>query len=643
MPTYQPPILHDFQKAAATEWVQTNGVGGVAASSIIGANTRKQHAILSVPDESERRIVLVANLQETVADPGRSCDLSTNAYVGAIHPAGYMALESFAIDPWPTWVYRFDGLANAAGAMLEKQLIMIHGEHTVVIVYRLIGGERPVSLTVRPLLAFRDHNSVMLERGRNASNWQATTEFIECCPFPAAPTLFIAHPNAKIETVGLWYRGFIYHRDQEVHLDCIEDLFNPGSLEISLPPNISRCLVFSTPSPRPVEIAGEYIKNESARRRQVATTPPNHQDDPFLRQLLAAADSFVYERLDGSTGIHPGLPWGECELYRGLLAFPGLFLVNRQFDAARKYLDRLAALWQEAQAPSAFCTHSVPGQMHVADVPLWLFIAAWKYWKASRDDQYAYDTLLPLLRQIAEYYLAGAELHHTDDLLLEVGHEPGAAYQPHLPLGTNALWFNAQMILSEMMRQNDRPRAAQWHGSAQVMVESLRRMFACERRGGLADSVKLDGLWRDETLHSSQILAVGLPYLVAAEPASVIRLVEKHLLTPFGLRTLSPEDSRYVGDGMDVKVLPKFWSGSVDATWIGCYCDAVKRIGRFVAAPELFAPFSAELECRGVGHVSGAFTGNAPHEPCDYVASASAVAEILRAYARHVLRLPDVP
>ena len=641
MQTYRPPDLRDFRKSSATEWVQTDGVGGVSSSSILGANTRKQHAVLSVPDEDGRRMVLVANLQESIADAGRSWELSTNAYFGAIHPAGYEALESFTIDPWPTWVYRLDGFSGPDGAMLEKQVVMIHGEHTVVVVYRLIGGERPVTLTVRPLLAFRDHNSVMLERGRNASNWQATTEFIECCPFPDSPTLFIAHPNAKIETVGLWYRGFIYHRDQEAHLDCIEDLYSPGSLEMSLTPNISRCLVFSTPSPRSVELAGEYIQNERARREQVVSVL-RRKDDAFLQRLLAAAGAFVYERLDGSPGIHPGLPWGECELYRGLLAFPGLFLVTRQFDMARKYLDRLAGLWRSTQAPTGFCTRSVPGQMHIADVPLWLFIAAWRYWKASHDDAYVYETLLPLLCQIADYYRSDGEVRHTDELLLEVGHETGAAYQPLVPLGTNALWYNAQMILSEMMRQNNRHRAAEWHRSAQIMVESLRRLFACEQRGGLADAVRLDGFWRDETLRSSQILAVGLPYSVAAEPAAIIRLVEKHLLTPLGLRTLCPEDSRYVGDGMDVKVLPKYWSGSVDATWIGCYCDALKRIGRFVA-PELFEPFSAELGRRGAGHISGAFTGNAPHEGCDYVTSASAIGEILRAYGRHALRLPDVP
>jgi len=632
---FGPPQLRDYQTASATEWVQTDGVGGVSGSTIIGANTRKQHAVLAVPGDDGGRVVLVANLQEIVVDQGRAFDLSTNAYFGAIHPTGYESLESFTTEPWPTWTYRFEGLGG--GALIEKQLVMIHDEHTAVVVYRLIGGERAVSLTVRPLLAFRDHNEVLLERGHEPSNWQATTEFIECRPYRDAPTLFIAHPNAKIETVGMWYRGFIYPRDQEVHLDCIEDLFSPGSLEIGLNPNISRCLVFSTPSPRPVELVGEYIKRERERREQIAAEGGG-KDDGFFRRLLEAADAFVYERLDGAPGVHPGLPWGEAGLYRGLLAFPGLFLVTRRFEMARKYLDRLAKLWQETQAPSKFCAHTVPGQMHRADVPLWLFIAAWRYWKAAGDDDYAFNSMLPLLLEIAEYYVSDSEVAHTDTMMLEVGHEQGAKYQPIIPLGTNALWFNAQMILSEMLRRTDRKRAAEWHRSAQIMVESLRKTFACVQRSGLADAVRLESFWRDETLRASQILAVGLPYCLTADPASTLRLVEQHLLTPFGLRTIAPEDGRYVGDAMDVKVLPKSWSGSVDATWLGCYCDALKRAGRSAASAAVFQPFEAELERRGVGHISGAYAGDPPHEACGYIASASATGELLRGYATHVLR-----
>jgi glycogen debranching enzyme len=101
-------------------------------------------------------------------------------------------------------------------------------------------------------------------------------------------------------------------------------------------------------------------------------------------------------------------------------------------------------------------------------------------------------------------------------------------------------------------------------------------------------------------------------------------------------------DSRYVGNGEDVRLLPKHWSGSVDATWFGCYCDALQRCGVPVSDRSLFVPFEGELHRRGYGHISGAFTGDAPHEPCDYVASASAVGEVMRIYAREILQVKHV-
>jgi glycogen debranching enzyme len=118
-----------------------------------------------------------------------------------------------------------------------------------------------------------------------------------------------------------------------------------------------------------------------------------------------------------------------------------------------------------------------------------------------------------------------------------------------------------------------------------------------------------------------------------------LQLIREHLVTPFGLRSLSFRDSRYVGNGNDVNFLPKCWSGSVDATWLGCYCDARNRAGVPLDGTQLFEPFKAELQRRGYGHISGAFAGDPPHEPCDYVASASALGEIMRIYARDILKL----
>ena len=398
--------------------------------------------------------------------------------------------------------------------------------------------------------------------------------------------------------------------------------------------------MFSTPSPQSVGRVQAYRAAERDRREAV-THVPGAVADPFFADLLRAADALIYEDINGWPAIHPGLPWGEASLYRGLIAFSGILLVRKRFDVARDFLKGVADRWRKTATPSKFEPDPIPGHMHPADVPLWVFIAAWQYWKAAGDEDFLGDELLPWLEEIAQYYLSEGEVRCTGDGLIEVGHEPGADYQPVLPLGTNALWYNAQMILAEFCELKSGPEARNWRERARRTAMALQDVFSGQLRQGLADHVTLAPFHRDETVCASQVLVVGLPFCPLNDPVPTVQLIREHLATPLGLRSLSPRDSRYVGNGDDVRLLPKCWSGSVDATWFGLYRDALERIGP-AQDPLLFEPFKQELYRRGYGHISGAFTGDLPHEPLDYVASASALGEIIRTYAREILRFEHV-
>jgi len=623
-------VLRDYPIASRIEWVEADGAGGASASSVTGANTRKQHAVLSVALDSGERMVMVANLQETLFHEGRAFDVSTNAYSGALHPLGYRALEHFTNQPWPTWRYRFDI------GVLEKELFAVHGEHTVVVTYTLREVDHPVMLVVRPMLAFRDHNALRSEKGCLPGNWQVTTEFVECQAFENGPTLYIAHPNARVDTMGMWYRSFLYERDKESHLDCIEDLYHPGALEMALSPGVPVSLVFSSPSPRSVEQAASYASAERKRRRavrEVGRVPT----DPFFERLLQSAEAFVYDRLDGAPGISPGLPWGECETYRGLLAFTGLMLVPRRYDVARAYLDSVGKRWSQSPSITRLAFECDTGQMHRADVPLWLVVACWRYWRVTRDADFPGDRLVSLVRSVVNAYRSGGDVRCTEHNLIEVGHEEGAQYEPLLPLGTNVLWYNAQNMLADLLKATGDETASRERDYAQRTLNALSGLFSCETRPGLADSVMLKPLRRSEALRISQVLAAGLPYCAVENLSLVSGMLKRELGTPFGPRTVSPGDATYVGNGTDVNVLPKVWSGSVDTAWFGYYCDAMKRVGEFTVTRDLFAPFVKELDRRGLDHISGAFAGDAPHEPCDYVASSSALGEILRIYGREIV------
>ena len=621
--------LRDYARASTVEWIQTDGMGGVSSSTVLNANTRKQHALISMLAEDGSRMVLVANLQDSLIDDGRTLDLATNMYVGALHPTGHQAMESFFVDPWPTWRYQFEDCA------LQKEVLTIHGEHTVIVSYTL-EASHPMTLVVRPLLAFRGSNAIRRERQSQPENWHASHEFVECHPFESSPTLFIAHPNAKVHTANLWYRQFLYERDRESGVESVEDLFHPGFLEMTLKPGERVDLVFSSPSPRTVDTAQEYRETERSRR-EALLPPKDFKRDVFFDAMALTADKFVYERFDGVVDILAGLPWHECNRYRGLIAMPGLLLTTRRFALAREYLNGMIRDWRRSPSPVTFAPETDAGQMHPADTPLWGFVAVWRYWRATKDMAFVADSLLPVLSEIASVYRESTEIHCLEDALIEIGHEPDANYEPMLPLGTNALWYNALRILATLQKEAGIPQAEAWMALADKAKEAFLNRFPCIRREGFADGVWPNSGRRDETLRASQVLAVGLPFSLAPEPGAIVKMLMAELATPVGLRTLSVRDSRYVGNGADLRVLPKHWSGSVDPTWLGCYCDALKRA--HIPLDLLKSPlFQMIAQQRGLGCISGAYSGSSPFEACDYVASASAHGEIMRVYAREVLK-----
>jgi glycogen debranching enzyme len=619
MPECDASLLGDFDAASQVEWIETDGVGGVAASTILGMHTRKQHGLLSINDDHAGRMVLLANLQETVTHGSSAYDLSTIAFKGAVDPAGYKYLCGFTDDPWPTWRFAFDGFE------LEKQFFLVHGEHTAVVVYSLTQGAEPITLVVRPFLAFRDQNAVRRQLLGLPANWHANSEFAECKPFPAGPTVFIAHPYAKPQTVPLWYHDFLYIRDREQGLEALEDLFNPGLLHIQLAPRQMRSLVFSCPSPRSVSLVPRYMEQERERRargRRGIEVPR----DRFFEQLLAAADHYVYMRHDGNVGLYEGLPWSNETMRSALFSLPGLLLVPRRIEEARHYFRDLAR-----QLPG----NRILAQRRARSVEtlLWVFVASYRCWKATGDTTFLIEFLLPLMCRIGDFY---AE-QQVDGLLAE--EEPASSFS----LASNALWYNAQCILSTTLAAAQAPSEAEsWNEKSELTKSAINSRFRCAGRPGLAYTIFADGRPADERIAAPLILAAGLPFVVADAPEETVRLVEEHLLTPFGLRSLAPSDSRYCGDGRDVTALPQTWSGSVDPSWIGCYADALRALGEAPKIAELVAPFQNELCRRGKGHISGAYTGDPPFTPLDYVGAACGLAELLRAYARDVLNMPHV-
>jgi predicted glycogen debranching enzyme len=317
-----------------------------------------------------------------------------------------------------------------------------------------------------------------------------------------------------------------------------------------------------------------------------------------------------------------------------LVALPGLLLGTRRPEIARDYLCAAVETWSRTWLPKAFQAKDSVYPSTALDGPLWLFPAAWHYWTATHDRAFLGDELYPALESIAREYGERYVCRGRTDNLICARDARQSDMPGSICLTTNALWYNAQEALAEWaLIMNNGGQKAWGEASARTRAGVLN-VFLSQDGSTLLNAISESGEWRDQALRSSQSLAVGLPFSVLPDSGPVLARMRDELATPVGLRSLSPRDPAYVGDGSDIRFLPRRWSGSVDPTYFGVYCDALIRAGMELDIKEVFAPLQKVFTERGYGCLPGAFSGDAPHTSCDHVASACAVGEALRIYLR---------
>jgi len=236
-------ILRNVDAATSREWLETNGIGGFACSTVIGLNTRRYHALLTAAMHPPAgRVVLLSKIEETVAIDSQRYDLSANQYSGAIHPQGYVYLEEFRLDPFPIFTFALDGIR------IEKSVFMAQGQNTTVVQYRVLSGKtRPVHLELRPLIAFRDYHALTHENGGLDGSVHVHHEKLTSVrPYSDQPNLYFAHDAGELNSEGYWYKNFEYALERERGLDSVEDLYNPLTLRYDLKDRETVTLIAST-------------------------------------------------------------------------------------------------------------------------------------------------------------------------------------------------------------------------------------------------------------------------------------------------------------------------------------------------------------------------------------------------------------
>jgi glycogen debranching enzyme len=627
-----PDVLHDFERASQLEWIETNGLGGWAGSSVTFANTRRYHGMLvaALPGRTERT-VLVSKLDETI----NGVDLATNRFPDTIHPRGFERLVSFRRGVFPVWEF------VAGGVRLRKTVVAPHGENLTIILYEVLDCAAPFELRLTPFLAGRDYHSLIH------------------CTDASLPFVHIDVPGATFNAKPDCWKEFDYDRERERGLDHLEDLFTPGSYSVTL----KRGEVL------PVAIGVEYadwdalglIEDERSRREAVlggggggggggsespdpesSRTPTPHS---LLPTLLLAADQFLIERDEKKTiiaGYHWFTDWGRDTM----IALPGLCLATGRFDDAKQILRRWLAAASKGMIPNRFPDGTNEPEFNSVDAGLWLFIAVWRYREATNDDGFIHDEALPVLRDAINWLDRGTRfgIHVDLDGLLYAGANgvaltwmdaivDGEAVTPRRgkPVEINALWYNALRIvaaLSDDSELSDR---------AESVRESFESAFWNRQSQCCFDVVNPN----DASVRPNQLFAIALPFPLFddARAEEILRVCESQLLTPVGLRTLTPNDPRYRGRliGDQHSRDTAYHQGTVWPWLLGAYIDALLRYrgdAGFSSARALIANLSTHLNEAALGTIGEIFDGDAPHAPRGCIAQAWSVGEVLRVMAK---------
>jgi predicted glycogen debranching enzyme len=656
--SFDKSICADLQASLSREWLETNGLGGFACGTVAGANTRRYHGLLTAAlNPPGGRMLLLSKLEETLVLGERRIDLSTNEYSGAIHPEGYLLLSNFRLGPFPTWTFEVEDVR------LEKTVFTLHGSNTVQVEYKLLqapAGSKPV-LELRPLIAFRDYHSTTHENSSLNTSIDSSPNAASVQPYPGLPRLYFAHDADQLQEQGYWYKNFLYREERERGLDFQEDLFNPFALSWQLSSERAATVIASTEQ-RDVRQAGAIREAELQRRQQLAASSP--VDDPFVRALTVAADQFLARRGEDWTVI-AGYPWFTDWGRDTMISLPGLTLFNGRSEIAKSILRNFARHTDMGMLPNRFADSGEEAEFNAADATLWFFEAARVYAAATGDYDFLRQELYPVLNQIIEFHIKGTRynIKVAENGLLNAG-APGAqltwmdakigdwvvTQRSGKPVEIQALWYNALRIIEDLAaRFDDEERRKKYSSLASLASGTFNRVFWNNDAQCLYDVV--NGGPPDGSIRPNQIFAVSLHHsmLSPERTRAVVETVEKELLTPVGLRTLSSADPRYRStyEGNQYSRDSAYHQGTVWPWLLGPFVSAYVRVNDGTAqsrarAHELLRGIEQHLTEAGLGQISEIFDADPPHHPRGCFAQAWSVAEILRALCEDVYQVGSV-
>jgi predicted glycogen debranching enzyme len=637
----------DLDCLLGLEWLRTNRLGAYSSSTVIGCNVRRYHGLLvAAANPPVGRIVALSTIMEQLIVGEKIYDLATNEFADSFGPRGLAYMEKFQDDTAATFIYKIGDV------VLKKRVLLSDTSNVVAVRYELTG--KAAKLLLRPFTPMRDFHSLR----RFSQPVTLQSEPVDGGvkvedQSESVPPVFLTSDRAEFRPDEQWWYRVRYRIDMSRGQDGFEDLYSPG-LFVWSPGRAKTCQVVASLA-EPEEIKFQSVLTARRKRQAEFVAPFAKSKTPrAVKQLAAATEAFgVHRPAEGGRGLSilAGYPWFADWGRDAFIALPGLLLTTGQFQQARTVFRTFIERLSEGMIPNRFDDFSGAAHYNSIDASLWFILAAERYIHAADDDVFCWEELLPACREILRCYTAGTRfgIGAADDGLLVGGSDETQLTWMDAKLGqtvitsragkaveVNALWYCAHRILADRLAVADKDAAAEYAGAAETIGEAFVKTFWNEQFGWLNDCVGEHG--PDASLRPNQIFAVSLPHspLDAHKQRTVVKVVQENLLTPFGLRTLSPADPRYrrrYGGSWESRDRA-YHQGTVWAWLIGPFIEAYLKVegpAGAAQAKKWLAGFDGHLKAAGLGSVSEIFDGDAPHTPRGCFAQAWSVAEVLRA------------
>ncbi len=624
--------LGNLEYSLRREMLSTNRAGGYMSTTIVCCNTRKYHGLMVCPkdEQDERNYVLLSALDETVVQHDQSFNLAIHRFPGTYEPRGHKYITDFRYTPTPAITYR------VGGVVLRKELLWIHSRTQLMIRYTLLEATSETMLRLRPFLAFRDAHSLSQVNMFADGHTYAIPNGVRCRMYNDFPWLHMQNDHeCSCEFVPApdWYYNFEYLEEQARGYPFREDLLTPGYFECGIRRGQSIVFSCSTSQVDPATITSDF-ETELAKRSDKVD---------MLSCLRHSGRQFIARR-GGRTEVVAGYPWFGRWGRDTFIALPGITLTQGGLESCMEVIDTMTREMKDGLFPNMGTAYNS------VDAPLWFFWtlqqlerhigaqAVWeRYGQAMKDVLEAFRRGIGGVIALQDNGLVwasapGKALTWMDAI---VGEGPVTGREGY-PVEIQALWYNAVCYTLQLAGQaGDTAFVKAWEAMPDMTRDSFMGMFWFAERSSLYDFVNERGA--NTYVRPNQIIACSMPFTMLTQEQSmgVVALMKQHLLTPRGLRTLSPRNPLYEGryEGDQPTRDRAYHQGTVWPWLLEHYvktCFDIYGKAYLPEAEELLAGFGEEIASYGIGSVCEIYDGDPPHQQRGAISQAWSVGAVLR-------------